>query len=306
MPALADEAYAPITADQVGFGPGFNVDTSDVFGREVAKTIPRPGTPVNTQAPTTPSRPSDPRGTDWSQLMQQMEAWLKGNSSANAMRDQAAAARRAAIQQLAVKYGGLPQGFNDKFGDYDAATQALAEQNQFSDVKTLAKRYAESKDQFARQLAARRALSSGETDYGLGQIDTSRAQSEYDLGNDFLGRVNQELAMYGDRMNQAYSIEEQAAAAARMQALQLAQLGAGLSGGGFGGGDPNAPWASSGYVYDPNNPGLQVKEPYDYVRGSDIRYFTPNYGANSQGWIPDGSGWIAPDGTRLDEEGRVR
>lgn len=302
MPALGDDTFAPITADQVGYGPGFTVDTSDVFGREVAKSIPRPGTPVNTQAPTTPSRPSDPRGTDWSQLMQQMEAWMKGNSSANAMRDQAAAARRAAIQQLAVKYGGLPQGFTDKFGDYDAATQALAEQNQFSDVKLLARRYAESKNQLARQLAARRALSSGETDYGYGQLDTSRAQNEYDLGNDFLGRINQELAMYGDRMNQAYGIEEQAAAAARMQALQLAALGGGLS----GAMDPNAPWASSGYVYDPDAAGLQVREPYDYVRGSDIRYFTPNYGANSQGWIPDGSGWIAPDGTRLDEEGRVR
>ena len=251
---------------------------------------------------------------DWNSIMQQMASWLQGSSQANAMRDQAAAARRASIQQLAIKYGGLPEGFQDKFGDYDAATAALAGKNQFADTKLLAKRYLDSQEQLKRQLAARRALSSGETGYGMDRLDTQKGIDEYNLGNEFLGGVNSQYAQYGDRMSQAYAIEAQAAQAARMEALQLmmlqSQSGGGFGGGGGGGGGdyylPPGTYGSEFPITQSGIDNLLIKEPYDYVKGSDIRYLTPNYGGPSAGWVQDGDGWIGPDGRRYDQEGRVR
>lgn len=246
-------------------------------------------------------------GGNWNSILQQMAEWLKGSGQANAMRDQASATRRSAIQQLAIKYGGLPSAFQDKYGDYDEATKALAEQNQFADTRLLAKRYAESQDQLQRQLAARRALSSGETGYGLNRLTEQKGIDEYNLGNEFLGGVNQQYAQYGDRLSQAYGIEEQAAQAARMQALQLMMLqsngGGSISGGGVGG---YSNYGSEFPITESGVENLLIKEPYDYVKGSDIRYLTPNWGGPSAGWVADGNGWIGPDGRRYDEEGRVR
>ena len=245
---------------------------------------------------------------DWNSIMQQMASWLQGSSQANAMRDQAAAARRAAIQQLAVKYGGLPEGFQDKYGDYDAATQALAGQNQFADTKLLAKRYTDSQEQLKRQLAARRALSSGETGYGMDRLDTQKGIDEYNLGNEFLSGVNNQYAQFGDRMSQAYAIEAQAAQAARMEALQLMMLQSqgNVGSGGSGGVGGYTNYGSEFPITQSGIDNLLIKEPYDYVKGSDIRYLTPNYGGPTGGWISDGDGWIGPDGRRYDQEGRVR
>ena len=271
-----------------------------------------PPPPATGAAPTQDPRAYGSGGVDWNSLMQQMAGWLQGSSQANAMRDQAAATRRAAIQQLAIKYGGLPQGFSDKFGDYDAATADLAGKNQFADTKLLAKRYADSQVELKRQLAARRALSSGETGYGLDKLGYQQGVDEYNLGNDFMSNVNAQLAQYGDRMQMAYSIEQQAAQAARMEALQLMALQSGLGGGGGGGGGggdyylPPGTYGSEFPITQSGVANLLIKEPYDYVKGSDIRYLTPNYGGPSAGWVDQGGGyWIGPDGRRYDQEGRV-
>jgi hypothetical protein len=55
----------------------------------------------------------------------------------------AAAARTAALKQLAIQFGGLPQGFADQYGDIDAQTLQLAGQNQSSDQAQLARNYAQ-------------------------------------------------------------------------------------------------------------------------------------------------------------------
>ncbi len=299
---------AAVAAAPGGSGTG---RSPDYYLDEGSQWALRPGAAANPYAPVTPSNPNRPSGgpgngrPDWSSLIQQMSAAARAR--ADAMRNNAGASRRAAMQALAVKTGGLLGGFKDQYGDIDAATMALMESNQFSDTKMLQKNYTDSQAQLRRQLAARRALGSGETQYGLDSIDQQRGQAEYNLGNDYMGQVNQHLGQYSGALEQAYGIEQEGMQEAAMRAMALGQTGMYGGGGGGGGVNTNAePFASSGYSYDPNSGGLQVREPYDYSRGSDIRYFTPNYGANPEGWNPEGSGWISPEGTRLDEEGRVR
>ena len=243
---------------------------------------------------------------DWNSLMQSMSSWLSGSGQANAIRDQAAATRRAAIRQLAIKYGGLPQGFTDQYGDIDSETQRLMGENQYSDIKQLTKRFGESREQMLRQLAARRALGSGETQFGLDKLDYQRGSDEYNLGNQFFGGVNQALAGYGDRLQQAYAIEAEAAQQARMMALALMSQQASLPGGGGGYTSGPQSYGSEFPLTETGIPGLIIKEPFDYVKNSDIRYLTPNWGGPSAGWSDAGGGtWIGPDGRRYDESGRV-
>lgn len=303
---MANIEGTTLQGGQMSFTPG----TTPAWINPGSTVAPPPAAP----APAGPDPRSGGGGgggsVNWNAIMQQMASWLQGSSQANAMRDQAAAARRASIQQLAIKYGGLPSGFEDKFGDFDSATQALAGQNQFADTKLLAKRYLESQDQLKRQLAARRALSSGETGYGMDKLDFQKGVDESNLGNDFLGNINNAYSQYGDRMSQAYAIEAQAAQQARMEALQLMMLQS-QSGGGYGGGGGDNYGLAPG-TYGSDFPitatgidNLLIKEPYDYQRGSDIRYLTPNYGGPSSGWTQIPGGWQGPDGRRYDIEGRV-
>lgn len=97
----------------------------------------------------------------------------------------AASARKAALRALAIKYGGLPAGFQDQFGDIDQGTLQQAQANQYSDEANLSRNYQQTLEGFRRSLAARGMLQSSELDYGQNQADLSRGQQEYDMGNQF-------------------------------------------------------------------------------------------------------------------------
>jgi hypothetical protein len=57
----------------------------------------------------------------------------------NSQRDiaQSASARKAALQALAIRHGGMPAGTRDTYGDIDQATLDLAQKNEFSNVNRL-------------------------------------------------------------------------------------------------------------------------------------------------------------------------
>ncbi len=113
----------------------------------------------------------------------------------------AAAQRRAALQSLAIRYGGMPKGMRDQYGDIDAGTLELAGKNQFSDVAQLSRQHSQGVEAFKRALAARGALQSGDLGYGLDQAELGRGQAEYDLGNSFAnastGAVNEYVGVEG-------------------------------------------------------------------------------------------------------------
>jgi hypothetical protein len=128
--------------------------------------------------------------------------------------DQATAARRAAIQSLAVQYGGLPSSVSDSFGDLDARTLDLAKSNQFSDLANLSRNYDQTVLGIKRALAARGALNSGELPYGLDQANLGRGQQEYTLGNNFANAFQQALNNYAAGVQNVKSQEAQAIAQA--------------------------------------------------------------------------------------------
>lgn len=81
-----------------------------------------------------------------------------------------------------------------------------------------------------------------------------------------------------------------------------AQQGGG-SGGGGGGGGTSGWWGDDpGFGREAVVPGLTVSEPYDRVRGGNIRYqVDPSWPRD-----PDGGGYIAPNGARIDWNGLLR
>jgi hypothetical protein len=122
---------------------------------------------------------------DYNALIRSDPSYMAYLNSSKLDLDQAASARKAALQKLAIQYGGLPTGFQDKYGDIDQGTLELAQKNEFSDVKRIGRSYEQGVEQFKRALAARGALQSGELGYGLDQAELNRAEREYDVGNQF-------------------------------------------------------------------------------------------------------------------------
>lgn len=164
----------------VGSPAGTGVFGGAASGASVAPVVTDP--PAFTPSPTVPIGGFTPNYGD---LIKSDPGYISGMASGQQSVAQAAAARRAALQKLAIQFGGLPQGLQDTYGDIDAGTLELAQKNEYSDTKRLQRSYAEGIEAFKRALAARGALQSGETGYGLSQADLSRGEREYDLSNQF-------------------------------------------------------------------------------------------------------------------------
>lgn len=149
-------------------------------GASVAPVQPTPAT--FTPTPTMPIGGYTP---PWGDLIKSTPEYISGMAAGQKDVSQAAAARRAALQQLAIRYGGLPSGLQDAYGDIDQGTLELAGKNPYSEKARLDRSYTEGVEAFKKALAARGALQSGETGYGLAQADLARGEREYDAGNQF-------------------------------------------------------------------------------------------------------------------------
>jgi hypothetical protein len=114
----------------------------------------------------------------------------------------AAAQRKAALQQAIIRYGGVPSGFTDTYGDVDAATQDAATVNQYSTLAGLKTNYEQSTQQLMQQLAARGALQSGDLGYGQNQLDQAYGQQQYDAANAMTDTDTSDLNAYTGVLNQ--------------------------------------------------------------------------------------------------------
>lgn len=181
----------------VGTPAGAGVFGGAASGASVAPVVP------NVQAPTAvPTIPIGGFTPNYGQLIKSDPAYISGMASGQKDVAQAAAARRAALQKLTIQFGGLPQGLQDEYGDIDSGTLELAQKNTYSDTQRLQRSYAEGIEAFKRALAARGALQSGDTGYGLAQADLARGEREYDLSNQFAnaaqGVVNDYVGVESD------------------------------------------------------------------------------------------------------------
>jgi hypothetical protein len=147
---------------------------------------------------------------DYKALIRSNPAYLSWQNNATMDVQQAAAARRATLQALAVRYGGIGGGFKDAYGDIDPNTLELAKGNQYSDTARLSRNYEQSLEAIRKGLAARGGLQSGELPYGLQQADYARASGEYDLGQEFANAVQSAINSYLGSESGARSGEYQA------------------------------------------------------------------------------------------------
>src|SRR6266487_2139369 len=133
---------------------------------------------------------------DYKALIQSDPAYLAWQNNGQLDLNQAAAQRKAALQALAVGYGGIGGNFKDVYGDIGPDTLSLAAGNQQSDVARLGRNYSQGVESMKRALAARGGLQSGELGYGMDQADMARASSEYDLGREFSNAAQNAINSY--------------------------------------------------------------------------------------------------------------
>ena len=164
----------------VGTPAGGGIFGGPASGASVAPVVAPPAS--FTPTPTMPIGGFTP---DYGALIKSDPGYMAGMEGGQKDVAQAAAARRAALQKLAIQFGGLPAGLQDTYGDIDAGTLELAQKNTYSDIARLGRSYTEGIEAFKKALAARGALQSGETGYGLQQADLARGEREYDMGNQF-------------------------------------------------------------------------------------------------------------------------
>jgi len=157
-----------------------------------AAAAPAPGS-VTTDAGYTP---------DYNALIRADPGYQAGEQGATTAEALARAQRKQQLQSAVIQYGGTPTGFQDAYGDIDAATQAQAGQNANSTLAQLRGNYEKSTRQFRAQLAARGALQSGDLNYGSDQLAQGHSQQQYDAGNIFGNQVQGALGAYSGVLSQ--------------------------------------------------------------------------------------------------------
>jgi len=178
-----------------------------------------------------------------------------------------AAHLRGAIQQALIGFGAVPNLPTDVLqnsGLDTAGTQALADNNPFSTLKRLQQSYQDQQDATKNQLAARGALSSGETGYQLGRLGQNQAGQQYDATSGLLGNIG--------TLNDQYAAGRQAAAQQLAGGAMTAESNAASSGGGTNTATVTANWDpnsglyldGSGQYYDQNG------NPVSFNAGSTV------------------------------------
>lgn len=177
----------PVTVTPPPYSPGPTASLPPGVTTAAGGDTPSASAPPVTQPTTAPGSITTTPGytPDYTDIIQSQPGYQQAQTAAQKAQADAAAQRKAALDQAVIQYGGLPQGYQDAYGDVDQATLDAAKNNQFSTQATLSKNYDQSVEQFKRALAARGALQSGDLNYGQDQLDTGYGQSLYDAGNAF-------------------------------------------------------------------------------------------------------------------------
>lgn len=127
---------------------------------------------------------------------------------------QAAANRTEVLRQLAIRYGGLPSGFKDQYGDINPDTLKLAGQNEQSDIQRLTRQYQDNITAAKQALAARHALGSGDLQWALDKANMAKESSLYDASNAFADAARNAVNQYLGQKQSAAAAEQQAMIAA--------------------------------------------------------------------------------------------
>lgn len=162
----------------------------------------RPPPPSYAPPPPPVAPPPPPRAPiDRSALLRGTSVYTNWATSAANRKSAAAARRAAAIRTLIGRYGKLPSGYQDSFGDLRPEDIAAAQNDPLSSTAQLAKAAAESRRSAIGQLAARGGLGSGELGYTENNLESSRATAERGLLNSIMDALTGTAGGYTDEVN---------------------------------------------------------------------------------------------------------
>lgn len=125
------------------------------------------------------------------QAIEAHPSYITGASGLRASDQIAAEQRRAAARQLAIQSGMIPQGYQDKFGDLDAATMQAAQANTQAGLSTqamLEKAYQDQQRDWRNSLAARGMGRSGESVFAARESELADRQRRNQALQDLLGQ----------------------------------------------------------------------------------------------------------------------
>lgn len=162
---------------------------------------------------------------------QQMASFLKAEGAADL------SSTKAALQQMLIAFGLVPEGFKDQLGALDDTTRALIQKNTDTGISAVARmREALQKNNtgLVRGLNASGMLRSGAKGAGLRENQLGFDRTFQDALSSVLGEAGGMYSRY--------------ASGERQRQLQLLQLLSGLKGGGGGGGGGGSKAAPAGEV----------------------------------------------------------
>ncbi len=122
--------------------------------------------------------------------------YLAARNAADYAASTGAATRRQTLRDALIRYGGLPAGFKDQYGDFDQATLELAKNNSHSILSQMAQNDKLQHMQLQKSLAARGMLQSSELGFGNDQLSQAYSQNQYDASNAFGSGAQNAIGQY--------------------------------------------------------------------------------------------------------------
>lgn len=150
------------------------------------------------QAPAAPAPIAPPPAApvDMAALIRAHPAYAAWQAKVQGKRNTLGTTRQQAIRTLVSRYGGLPKGMADTYGDITPEIAAAAGSDPYSAVNTLKRNYDLAVTSNQKALAARGALQSGELGHTQGLIDTAQGAAERDQFQAYSDAINAALSGY--------------------------------------------------------------------------------------------------------------
>lgn len=148
------------------------------------------------QAPATPAPAVGAPGSPFVSVLSGMPGVVAANTNADRSALDAASARAASIQSAALQYGGLPAGFQDKYGDVSESILAQAQANPYSETAQAQRQYDQGMLAMKQRLAASGSLESSQLGTDTGNTNYQRGLDLYNLAGKFGSTVNDAISKY--------------------------------------------------------------------------------------------------------------
>ncbi len=144
----------------------------------------------------TPRGPAPFMPTRYNGILSGMPGVVAANNNAALSASDAGSARQAATRAASFNFGGVPTGFQDKYGDLTSADLTAAQNNPYSAVAQNERAFGQNDYAMKQALAARHTLDSGQLVTNLGNQNYQRGLDLYNLANQFGSTVNSAIGSY--------------------------------------------------------------------------------------------------------------